>query len=71
MVSWLAASSAAISRARAVREVNGIKWCFSACWAEIKRSHSSAMAWARCGFEGGMVRIFFAGVRTGRESRKI
>lgn len=46
-------------------------WVFRACWAEVRRSHSRAMALARWGLEGGMVRMVLWGVRTGRASRKI
>lgn len=38
--------------------------------AEVRRSHSSAMAVARCGFEAGMGRgRLVLGLRTGRLSR--
>ena len=65
-----AASARARSSARLAMEVSGMRCCFRACWAETRRSHSRAMAVARCGFEGGMCRRdFVAGLRTGREER--
>jgi hypothetical protein len=64
-----ALSSSAISRARETRDVSGMRWCRSACCAETSRSHSRAMAEARCGLWWGMVRISFVGRRRGRLSR--
>lgn len=63
-------SSLAISRAREVRDVRGIRCVFRACWAVTRRSHSSAMAEARCGFWWGMVRMSLLGVRMGWVSRR-
>jgi hypothetical protein len=46
-----------------------MRWCFRACWAETSRSHSRAMADARCGLWWGTVRMSFVGRRRGRLSR--
>ncbi len=49
-----------------------MRWERVACWAETRRSHSSARAVARCGFEGGMRRgVLRVGLRTARVSRWI
>ena len=60
-----------MSRAREMRDVRGIRWWRRACWAEIRRSHSRARAWAREGFVRGIFRRCFVGVRRGRVSRWI
>lgn len=60
-----------MSRARDANEVSGIKWWRRACWAETSRSHSKAIADARCGLLWGTVRISFVGRRSGRLSRWI
>lgn len=64
-------SSSAISRARDVREVRGMRWWRRACCAETSKSHSKAIAWARWGLVCATLRICFVGVRSGRVSRKI
>lgn len=65
------ASSSTMSSARETSEVSGMRWCWSACWALVRRSHSSAMAVARAGLECGIVRMAFDGRRRGRVSRWI
>jgi hypothetical protein len=60
-----------ISVARDTSEVNGMRCCLRACEAEVRRSHSSAMAVARCDLEWGRVRTRFEAVRIGRWSRWI
>lgn len=58
-----------MSRAREARDVRGMKWFFRAWAAEMRRSHSRAMAVARAGLLAGMVMWdFVLGARTGRES---
>lgn len=64
-------SSSEISRARETRDVRGMRCWRRACCAETRRSHSRAMAEARCGLWWGTVRIFLEGVRRGRVSRWI
>lgn len=71
VVAYLASSSA-ISRARHMREVRGMRCCLVACWADVKRSHSKARACARRGFVMGRVTMaLVVGWRRGRVSRKI
>ena len=50
--------------------MRGIKCERMACCADVRPSHSRAMAVARCGFDGGIRRgVRVLGLRTGRESR--
>ena len=66
------ASSSSMSKVRDVRSVRGIYWLFKACWVEARFSHSSAIAVARCGFDGGMRRSLRSFVvRTGRVSSRM
>ena len=59
-----------MSWARLAMEVRGRRWERVACWAEIRRSHSRAIAEARWGFEEGIGRgVLVEGFRTGRASR--
>jgi len=60
-----------MSRARETRDVRGMRCCCRAWWAEVRRSHSRAMAVARAGLECGIVRIALEGRRRGRVSRCI
>lgn len=65
-------SSRMMSWAREARDVRGRRWDWRVSLAEVRRSHSSAMAVARCGFEAGMGRGHLVlGLRTGRLSRWI
>lgn len=65
-------SSRMMSWAREARDVRGRVCDWRVCLAEVMRSHSSAMAVARCGFEAGMGRgRLVLGLRTGRLSRWI
>lgn len=68
---WEELSSSCISSARETRLVKGIKWCFKACCAETNKSHSNAIAFAKCGFVCGTVRTCLLGRRRGRVSRWI
>lgn len=69
LLKW-AASLAAMSRARQMSEVSGIRCCFVACCAEVRRSHSRASAWARRGLVSGTLTISLVpGCRRGRASR--
>lgn len=64
------ASSAAMSSARQMVEVRGIRCWRVASWAEVRRSHSSARACARKGLVRGKLTIsLVAGWRRGRVSR--
>jgi hypothetical protein len=63
---------AAMSKARQVREVRGMRCCLVACWAEVRASHSTAMACARLGLERGRrMMVLVVGCRRGRASRWI
>lgn len=63
---------APMSRARQVSEVRGMRWCFVACWAEVRASHSRAIACARWGLvRGRRMMVLVVGCRRGRVSRWI
>lgn len=65
-------SSRMMSWAREARDVRGRRCDWRVSLAEVRRSHSSAMAVARCGFEAGIGRgRLVLGLRTGRVSRWI
>lgn len=65
-------SSRMMSWAREARDVRGRRCDWRVSLAEVRRSHSSAMAVARCGFEAGIGRgRLVLGLRTGRLSRWI
>lgn len=65
-------SSRMMSWAREARDVSGRRCDWRVSLTEVRRSHSSAMAVARCGFEAGMGRErLVLGLRMGRASRWI
>lgn len=63
-------SSKSMSCAREAMEVSGRRCERRVSWADVRRSHSRAIAVARWGLEEGIARAFLVlGLRTGRASR--